>query len=68
MTSLGQLKQSLIERGEATELFAQLRDDGSASLLGNKPPTDSEYACVTRADSCSYYSTGCSAKPFHSAS
>ena len=35
MTSLEQLKQSLIERGEATALFAQLREDGLASLLGN---------------------------------
>jgi len=29
------LKQSLIARGEATELFAQLRDDGLTSILGN---------------------------------
>jgi len=35
MASLEQLKQSLIERGEATALFAQLREDGLASLLGN---------------------------------
>lgn len=35
MLSLGQLKQQLMARGEATELFAQLREDGLASLLGN---------------------------------
>ena len=29
------MKQSLITRGEATKLFAQLRADGLASLLGN---------------------------------
>lgn len=32
---LKSLKQSLIEKGEASELFAQLRDDGLSSLLGN---------------------------------
>ena len=35
MASLNQLKQQLMARGEATELFAQLREDGLASLLGN---------------------------------
>lgn len=35
MASLNELKQSLVSRGEATELFAQLREDGLASLLGN---------------------------------
>ena len=35
MGSLNQLKQQLMARGEATELFAQLREDGLASLLGN---------------------------------
>ncbi len=35
MLSLGQLKQQLMSRGEATELFAQLREDGLSSLLGN---------------------------------
>lgn len=35
MLSLGQLKQQLMARGEPTELFAQLREDGMASLLGN---------------------------------
>ena len=33
--SLAQLKQSLIERGEATELFAKPRGDGLDALLGN---------------------------------
>lgn len=35
MTSLNQLKASLIERGEATELFARVREDGLAAILGN---------------------------------
>jgi prophage maintenance system killer protein len=33
--SLEELKKSLIERGEATALFAKARGDGLASLLGN---------------------------------
>ena len=37
--SLAQLKQSLIERGEATELFAQPRGDGLDALLGNLDQT-----------------------------
>lgn len=35
MAALLALKKSLIERGEATELFAQTRGDGLAALLGN---------------------------------
>ena len=35
MQAIQELKQSLIARGEATELFAQLREDGLASILGN---------------------------------
>lgn len=35
MAALRALKKSLIERGEATELFAQPRGDGLAALLGN---------------------------------
>ncbi len=35
MQALNQLKSQLIERGEATELFAKLRDDGLASIFGN---------------------------------
>ncbi|AGX88487.1 virulence protein RhuM/Fic/DOC family protein [Candidatus Symbiobacter mobilis] len=35
MRSLTALKQSLMKRGEATELFAQLRGDGLSALLGN---------------------------------
>lgn len=35
MHSLGQLKTSLMARGEATDLFARLREDGLASILGN---------------------------------
>ncbi|RZO86150.1 MAG: hypothetical protein EVA65_04245 [Oceanococcus sp.] len=35
MARLGQLKQQLIARGEATALFAQPRGDGLAALLGN---------------------------------
>lgn len=31
MHSLGQLKQQLMARGEATELFARLREDGLSS-------------------------------------
>jgi prophage maintenance system killer protein len=38
-TSLAQLKQSLIVRGEATQLFAQPRGDGLSSLLGNLEQT-----------------------------
>lgn len=35
MTSLGQLKEQLIERGEATPLFAQVREHGLAGIFGN---------------------------------
>jgi hypothetical protein len=35
MQALAALKQQLIERGEATELFANPRDDGLASIFGN---------------------------------
>ncbi|GMR18751.1 MAG: RhuM family protein [Gammaproteobacteria bacterium] len=35
MQAIQELKQSLISRDEATELFAQLREDGLASILGN---------------------------------
>lgn len=35
MAALLALKKSLIERGEATALFAQPREDGLAALLGN---------------------------------
>lgn len=35
MGALAQLKQNLIARGEATELFAKPRGDGLAALLGN---------------------------------
>jgi len=35
MQAIQELKQSLIARGEATALFAQLREDGLASILGN---------------------------------
>ena len=35
MLSLTHLKQSLIDRGEATDLFARVRDDGLASIFGN---------------------------------
>ena len=37
--SLAQLKQNLMERGEATELFAQPRGNGLESLLGNLDQT-----------------------------
>ena len=37
--SLAQLKQNLIERGEATELFAKPRGDGLDALLGNLDQT-----------------------------
>ncbi|MDN3517254.1 virulence protein RhuM/Fic/DOC family protein [Aquisalimonas lutea] len=37
--SLNELKRALIARGEATELFAQERGDGLASLLGNLDQT-----------------------------
>lgn len=33
LVAIGQLKQTLIEKGEATELFAQLRGDGIASAI-----------------------------------
>lgn len=39
MASLLQLKSDLMARGEATELFARLRDDGLASILGNLDQT-----------------------------
>jgi len=35
MHSLNQLKASLIKRGEATDLFARLLEDGLRSILGN---------------------------------
>jgi prophage maintenance system killer protein len=35
MAALTTLKQTLIARGEATDLFGRLRDDGLASILGN---------------------------------
>ena len=35
MSSLSELKQSLMQRGEATELFARPRGDGLGALLGN---------------------------------
>lgn len=35
MVLLNALKASLIERGEATDMFARLREDGLASILGN---------------------------------
>jgi prophage maintenance system killer protein len=35
MASLIQLKQQLMARGEATELFARLREDGLAAIFGN---------------------------------
>lgn len=38
-TALAGLKQQLIERGEATALFAQERGDGLAALLGNLDQT-----------------------------
>ncbi len=39
ISALETLKQQLIQRGEATELFAKLRDDGLSSLLGNLDQT-----------------------------
>ncbi|TQV67256.1 Fic/DOC family protein [Exilibacterium tricleocarpae] len=39
MQSLLKLKQSLIERGEATALFANPRDEGLASIFGNLDQT-----------------------------
>ncbi|MGH1429365.1 MAG: RhuM family protein [Arenicella sp.] len=39
MNCLNQLKATLIDRGEATSLFAQLREDGLASILGNLEQT-----------------------------
>lgn len=35
MENLNQLKAGLIARGEATQLFASLREDGLSSILGN---------------------------------
>ncbi len=35
MADLGMLKQQLMARGEATELFARPRDDGLAGIFGN---------------------------------
>ena len=39
MSSLSELKQSLMQRGEATELFARPRGDGLGALLGNLDQT-----------------------------
>jgi len=39
MAALGQLKQQLMERGEATPLFANVRDGGLASIFGNLDQT-----------------------------
>ncbi|MBL4941618.1 MAG: virulence protein RhuM/Fic/DOC family protein [Colwellia sp.] len=39
MNALNQLKSQLITKGEATQLFAQPRGDGLASLLGNLEQT-----------------------------
>lgn len=39
MRSLAELKHSLIERGEATALFANPRDDGLAAIFGNLDQT-----------------------------
>jgi len=39
MAALGQLKQQLIARGEATPLFANVRDSGLASIFGNLDQT-----------------------------
>jgi prophage maintenance system killer protein len=39
MASLNRLKSTLIERGEATPLFARLREDGLAAILGNLDQT-----------------------------
>lgn len=39
MASLGQLKQQLIERGEASPLFAQVREVGLESIFGNLDQT-----------------------------
>lgn len=39
MESLNKLKLTLIERGEATDLFARLREDGLASILGTLDQT-----------------------------
>ncbi|PCJ34775.1 MAG: hypothetical protein COA75_12475 [Cellvibrionales bacterium] len=35
MAVLNELKATLIQRGEATDLFARLREDGLSSILGN---------------------------------
>ncbi len=48
MARLNEVKKSLISRGQATELFAQLREDGLASLLGNLEQTVfGEPACLS---------------------
>lgn len=39
MAALGQLKQQLIERGEATKLFALVRDTGLGGIFGNLDQT-----------------------------
>src|SRR5690606_10474317 len=39
MRSLGSLKAQLMERGEATELFARPRGDGLGAILGNLDQT-----------------------------
>jgi prophage maintenance system killer protein len=39
MNNLNQLKTTLMKRGEATELFAHLREDGLSSILGNLDQT-----------------------------
>lgn len=39
MVALGQLKQQLMARGEATALFAHPRDDGLAGIFGNLEQT-----------------------------
>jgi len=39
MLALGQLKQELIARGEATELFAKVREHGLAGIFGNLDQT-----------------------------
>lgn len=39
MAALGQLKQQLIARGEATPLFANVRDSGLAGIFGNLDQT-----------------------------
>lgn len=39
MAALGELKEQLISRGEATDLFARPRDDGLAGIFGNLDQT-----------------------------